>query len=209
MSDEWRDHIVEEFVDFLLPALTPYETTVYLYLLRKSHFANGSPQIRIGKRTISAGCGRGTRSVTGGNFKHITEVLESLKMKGCICIGDTTREGTLYSVKLPREVPAAKERIAALDDLSRSLNYYDDPALRKELFERDQWICQYCGERVSASNATLDHRIPASKGGPDSPENLVTSCFLCNSIKSGKSYEEAAPDILTSLLKRRAPRVSE
>lgn len=208
MSDQREKQVLEEFVDFLLPALTPYETTIYLYLLRKSHFANGSKEIRIGKRTISTGCGRGTRSVTGGNFKHITEVLESLKLKGCISIGDTTREGTLYSIKLPREVPAAKERIAALHVPSRPLNYYDDPDLRKNLFERDKWKCLYCGEQVSANNATLDHRIPVSKGGADSPENLVTCCLLCNSIKSGKTYEEAAPAILAAVCKRRASRVS-
>ena len=204
MSDDGRNNIFEEFVDFLLPILTPYEGTIYIYLLRKSHFGIGSPKIRIGKRTIIAGCGQGTRSKTGGNFQHITEVLKSLETKECISIGDTTREGTLYSVKLPHEVPAAKERMAELEAPSRPLNYFRDPGLRKELFERDKWTCRYCGERVTAENATLDHLIPISKGGPDSPENLATCCLLCNSIKSGKTYEEAAPAILTSLQQRKA-----
>ncbi len=48
MNDEREKQVLEELVDFLLPALTPYETTIYLYLLRKSHFANGSQEIRIG-----------------------------------------------------------------------------------------------------------------------------------------------------------------
>jgi len=208
MSDERTDNVFEEFVDFLLPSLTPYETTIYLYLLRKSHFSNGASHIRIGKRTIAKDCGQGSRS-SRGTFEHTGKMLQSLEAKGCISIGNTNRDGTIYTVKLPREVPAAKERMAELEVPSPPLNYFRDPDLRKELFERDKWACRYCGERVTTENATLDHLIPISKGGPDSPENLATCCLLCNSIKSGKTYEEAAPAILAALRKRRDPRASE
>lgn len=130
-------------------------------------------------------------------------MLNALKSKGCISIGDTTREGTLYSVVLPREVPAVKERIAASAVPDRLLDYYRDSVLRQQLFERDRWLCHYCGEQVQVHNATLDHLVPVSKGGSGIPENLATCCLLCNSIKSGKTYEEAAPAILASLRERR------
>jgi len=74
--------------------------------------------------------------------------------------------------------------------------------LRRLLFERDGWKCQYCGELVTEQTATLDHRIPVSKGGDDSEGNLATACLMCNSLKSGKSYEEAAPLILASIRQR-------
>ena len=202
MSDQPRNPLLEEFVDFLLPLLKPYEATIYLYLLRKSHFGVGVPKIRVGKRTIASDCGQGTRAAIS-NFQHITELLKALERKECISIGDTTREGTLYAVKLPHEIPAVKERMAALRVPEQPLNYYRDPALRNELFERDKWICRYCGERVSAENATLDHLVPVSKGGSDAAENLATCCLICNAIKSGKTYEEAAPAILASLRDRR------
>jgi len=54
------DIIVEQFVDYLLPELNPYETSVYLFLLRNSYFQNGTDRIRIGKRTIASGCGKGS-----------------------------------------------------------------------------------------------------------------------------------------------------
>lgn len=202
MDDQPRNQLLEEFVDFLLPSLTPYEATVYLYLLRKSHFGVGSPKIRVGKRTIAADCGQGTRAAIT-NFNHVTKLLKALESKECISIGDTTREGTLYTVKLPHEIPAVKERMAALQIPEQPLNYYRDPALRNELFERDKWICRYCGERVSIENATFDHLVPISKGGSDAPENLATCCLICNAIKSGKTYEEAAPAMLASLRERR------
>lgn len=201
MSDQLKDRFLEEFVDFLLPILKPYEATIYLYLLRKSHFGVGSPKIRVGKRTIAADCGQGTRAARS-NFQNITELLKALETKECILIGDTTREGTLYTVRLPHEIPAVKERLAALQAPTQPINYYRDPDLRNQLFERDKWTCRYCGERVSAENATLDHLVPISKGGSDAPENLATCCLICNAIKSGKTYEEAAPAILASLRDR-------
>ncbi|MGH7236937.1 MAG: HNH endonuclease [Candidatus Saccharimonadales bacterium] len=62
----------------------------------------------------------------------------------------------------------------------------------------------YCGEKVTAENATLDHLVPQYKGGKHTKENLKTSCLMCNSIKSGKTYEEAAPLLLKSIQERRA-----
>ena len=118
--------VLEEFVDFLMPLLTPYEATVYLYLLRRSHFDIKSDQIRVGQRTIAKGCGQATQAKQA-NQKQILVIVRALATKGCISIGDSTREGTLYSVKLPNEVPAAKEQMAASEKLSQPLDYYRDP----------------------------------------------------------------------------------
>jgi 5-methylcytosine-specific restriction endonuclease McrA len=62
----------------------------------------------------------------------------------------------------------------------------------------------YCGEKVSPKDVTLDHFIPQSKRGGNSKENLRTCCLRCNSIKSGKTYEEAAPFLLKSVQERKA-----
>lgn len=59
-------------------------------------------------------------------------------------------------------------------------------SLRFEVFKRDSFTCQYCGQ--SAPNATLnvDHIVPVSKSGSNDLLNLITSCFDCNSGKSNK-----------------------
>jgi len=59
---------------------------------------------------------------------------------------------------------------------------------RKRLFKRDRYQCGYCG---SKNNLTIDHIIPKSKGGLNTWDNLVTSCFRCNSIKDNKTPSEA------------------
>jgi len=82
-------------------------------------------------------------------------------------------------------------------------DYYNDTEKRKELYERDQWTCQYCGEKVSAENITLDHFIPYHSGGSNKKENLRTACLMCNSVKSGKTYEEAAIHLLKNIQQRR------
>ena len=196
---------IKELVDFLLPELTPYELSFYIFLLRKSHFEDGSEELRVGKRTIASNCGKGTRS-DKANFAHVTTVLNSLEAKGCIQIGNTTREGTLYRVKLPRQIPFVTGKIAALEKSDSVIDYFNDQIKRRELFERDKWLCYYCGERVTEENATLDHYIPVSLGGSNSPDNLFTSCLVYNSVKSGKRYEEAAPLILKSIRDRTARR---
>jgi hypothetical protein len=196
--------VLAQFVDFLLPLLTPYEGTVYLYLLRHSRL-EGETEIRIGKRTIAAELGQGSRA-SRSNFGHISELLRNLETKGCLAIGETRRDGTLYSVRLPLEVPAARERMGAIRVAEVSRDYYEDAALRRELFERDRWTCQYCGDAVTAETATLDHYVPKSKRGGNDPENLRTCCLMCNSIKSGRTYNEVAPLLLASLRERRARR---
>jgi 5-methylcytosine-specific restriction endonuclease McrA len=43
--------------------------------------------------------------------------------------------------------------------------------------------CGYCGIWLHRCDATLDHLIPISRGGPDVVENVVTACRDCNDAK--------------------------
>jgi hypothetical protein len=195
--------IIEQFVDYLLPGLTPYETSLYLYLLRNSFVKNDITEVRVGKRTIAAGYGKGSRGEKT-NYAHVSKILKGLEEKGCIKIKDTNREGTLYIVSLPKDISLVAEKMANLMPQDAEEDYFSDPQKRREIFERDKWICQYCGEKVSPKDVTLDHFIPQSKRGGNSKENLRTCCLRCNSIKLGKTYEEAAPFLLKSVQERKA-----
>ena len=59
---------------------------------------------------------------------------------------------------------------------------------RFNLFLRDRFNCQYCGE---ASDLTFDHLLPRSKGGLTTWDNVVTTCSKCNLKKSNHLYHEA------------------
>ena len=60
--------------------------------------------------------------------------------------------------------------------------------LRRQIFERDDFTCQYCGER--GGKLECDHKIPVSRGGSHDPSNLTTACFACNRSKRAKTVEE-------------------
>jgi hypothetical protein len=195
--------VIRELVDYLLPELTPYEATMYLFILRHTFLNDGAQSIRIGKRTIAARFAKGSRGERS-NFEHITNLLKRPEEKGCLKIGDITREGSLYTLVPPREIPVVIEKLVASTPAAENNDYFSDEAKRREVFERDNWTCQYCGETVTSENSTLDHYIPKSKGGSNSKENLRTACLVCNSVKSGRSYEEAAPYLLRSIRERKA-----
>ncbi len=70
-----------------------------------------------------------------------------------------------------------------------ALKTYVRPALypaftRFNVFLRDRFTCQYCGDR---DDLTFDHLIPRSKGGLTRWDNVVTACSPCN-LKKGARY---------------------
>lgn len=62
---------------------------------------------------------------------------------------------------------------------------------KRDVFERDEWSCQYCRRSLCEKTATLDHVIPRSKGGLTSYENTVCACTRCNFAKADKMPTEA------------------
>lgn len=56
---------------------------------------------------------------------------------------------------------------------------------RFELFKRDSFTCQYCGQSAPDVILEPDHINPVHNGGENDLMNLVTSCFDCNRGKAG------------------------
>src|SRR5438477_6148794 len=50
---------------------------------------------------------------------------------------------------------------------------------RANLFLRDQFRCQYCGQRFKSEQLTFDHLVPRSRGGRATWTNIVTACMAC------------------------------
>lgn len=58
------------------------------------------------------------------------------------------------------------------------------------LLERKKRCCIYCGIHASKAKMEIEHVIPKSKGGTDSLNNLVLSCFDCNQKKDNQDLSE-------------------
>lgn len=62
---------------------------------------------------------------------------------------------------------------------------------RHTVLARDEHRCQYCGRRLPASQLSLDHIIPRSRGGETTWDNVVCACLKCNVKKGGRTPNEA------------------
>ncbi len=72
---------------------------------------------------------------------------------------------------------------------------------RRNLLHRDNYTCQYCGDR--RHDLTIDHIVPRSKGGTDSWENVVAACLKCNVKKGDRTPKEA--NMVMNTTPRRPP----
>jgi len=69
---------------------------------------------------------------------------------------------------------------------------------RTRIFARDRYRCQYCGKRGGPFDLTVDHILPASRGGSTSADNLASACFPCNQKKGNRTPEEARMPLLSN-----------
>ncbi|MFA5484914.1 MAG: HNH endonuclease [Candidatus Pacearchaeota archaeon] len=87
----------------------------------------------------------------------------------------------------------------------KNMRFYQ-PFTRRNIYVRDNGICQFCGKTLTMKTMTLDHVIPKSRGGSTSWTNIVCSCVKCNSKKGNKTPAEAN---LTLINKPVAPAFSD
>ena len=62
---------------------------------------------------------------------------------------------------------------------------------RFNVFLRDGFECQYCGDGFPTQDLTFDHVIPRSRGGRTIWENVVTACGECNLTKGNRLPRES------------------
>jgi len=85
----------------------------------------------------------------------------------------------------------------------RSLTYEKYPKrtiklTRRNIYFRDHNTCQYCGKKFhKLENLNIDHVIPRSQGGTTTWENVVCSCFSCNTKKGGRTPAQANMKLIT------------
>lgn len=58
---------------------------------------------------------------------------------------------------------------------------------RFNVFLRDRFRCQYCGEKFPTSQLTFEHVIPRAAGGVTSWDNIVAACDPCNLRKGSRT----------------------
>lgn len=94
-------------------------------------------------------------------------------------------DGIWTNQRAEEEIRRERKKRAALKDLQERDEYRK---FRDLVLGRDGHTCVYCG--VTGVPLQLDHVIPRSRGGADTPDNLVACCRPCNTSKGAKTPEE-------------------
>ncbi|MDE0018276.1 MAG: HNH endonuclease [Candidatus Poribacteria bacterium] len=58
--------------------------------------------------------------------------------------------------------------------------------IKSKLHVKQSGLCNICRRHLSINDATIDHRIPISRGGVNAQRNLQLLCYDCNVNKGSK-----------------------
>jgi 5-methylcytosine-specific restriction endonuclease McrA len=98
----------------------------------------------------------------------------------------------IRSQKMKMKVPA----VIRLYHQARIRHRLSAKFTRANLFTRDSYTCQYCDQKFDAKDLTFDHVIPITMGGRKTWDNIVTACEPCNSLKEGRTPEQAGMHLM-------------
>lgn len=87
--------------------------------------------------------------------------------------------------------PSLKFQLPSVISLQDYVSVDRQPAFtRFNVFLRDAFSCQYCGDYFFSEALTFDHVIPRSRGGQSLWDNVVTACASCNLKKGNQLLKE-------------------
>lgn len=86
----------------------------------------------------------------------------------------------------------------------------------RKIFERDKFICAYCGEDHSSFKMwrflTVDHLLPVGHPNREKSEWKVTACSFCNTAKNRTKYEiteKTTPQDLINMKKKEIKKTTD
>jgi 5-methylcytosine-specific restriction endonuclease McrA len=100
----------------------------------------------------------------------------------------------IHSVSMEMRVPAViklKNYVKVSYDRISYVSY-----TKRNVHLRDNYICQYCGEKTDSKHIGIDHVLPESRGGQDTWENTVSACNPCNFDKDNRTPWEAGMKLI-------------
>ena len=91
------------------------------------------------------------------------------------------------------ESPAMARRAAKERRRARKQGAFVADVNRRDVYERDEWTCQLCGQPVDPEATvpeptapTIDHVLALANGGTHEPGNVQLAHFLCNALKGDR-----------------------
>jgi len=111
-------------------------------------------------------------------------------------VGDTPRSFGRGPIGKP---PRARRRASAAAGRSRRRTALEDATVERfdpvDIYERDGWRCQLCGEPVDPHSTwpdplypSLEHIVPLAAGGKHSRANTQLAHWICN-VRKGARHQ--------------------
>lgn len=166
-----------EMENELFPALNfdTVERALYYFLFARTHL--------LGRRSVRLSIPQIARA-TQLSWYIVRHRTLQLRAKGCLRVRRRNPSGSIWELKLPRQVLGRKRRGAVLRQ--NTFDPFDcsfDPRARRAFLRRERGYCFYCQRKITRTTTVLDHVVPRSRGGGTSYRNLVACCPECNSSK--------------------------
>jgi len=181
---------VIDFQDHLAPKLDTYEQALYLYVFRHSRLL-GKEEVTIGFKSsrlrLATGVGEGGKPMSENS---VYKKLESLRAKHCITIIETTHKGRTFRLHLPNEIEGLiMPSVEALDEDIETMDFFNVPANRQALLERENRRCFYTLKPLTQENFIVEH-IVSRPDGNNSYRNCVAATREANNKKGSMSAED-------------------
>ena len=97
----------------------------------------------------------------------------------------------IQSTSLVIKIPAVVRLLAAIRRHRQPVKFS-----RVNIYGRDRYTCQFCGNKRPIALLTYDHVVPRSQGGKTTWTNIVTACEPCNRKKANRTPEQAGMRLL-------------
>lgn len=118
-----------------------------------------------------------------------------LAERRCIDCGESLPSAATQGTglrKLCQDCRRARWRKKSQRRRDRKTENGQTPYTREEIFDRDNWTCQLCGDPVDQTAsfpeplmASIDHIVALADDGPDIAENVHTAHLICNWSRGG------------------------
>ena len=92
---------------------------------------------------------------------------------------ESERTGLSRAEIIRKLIPLLKEKSMPNKVKLRKINQAE---WRKQVKERDNYKCNYCGYQGQENTTIAHHRIPMNRGGTEEMENGITYCKPCHRI---------------------------
>ena len=95
-------------------------------------------------------------------------------------------EEEIRSPSFSMPTPAVIRVRKAMANMKRGVKFS-----RVNIYTRDKFTCQYCGQQLTSRHLSYDHVTPRAAGGLTEWTNIVTACKPCNNKKGQLTCDEA------------------